>query len=92
MNVVVSSDFFAFAPLINDANILDAAVATRDSALLNALINPVTPFSPRVVNAELKEVIPLVSRPTIPLAILTRRFVWVITLDSRVVSIPLILL
>ena len=39
-------------------------------------------LSPRVVNAELKEVIPLVSRPTIPLAILTRRFVWVITLAT----------
>ena len=92
VNVVVSSDFFAFAPLMKDDNILEAAAVTFDSALLNALINPVTPVSPSVVNAELKEVIPLVSRPTIPFAILTSRFVWVITPDSNVVSIPLMLL
>ena len=90
MNVVVNVVFLAFAALTNVVSILEAAAVTFEFALLNALIKPVIPASPSFVNAEPKDVIPLVSNPAIPVAISTSLFVCVITLDNRPVSIPLI--
>ena len=77
---------------MKDDNILEAAAVTFDSALLNALINPVTPVSPSVVNAELKEVIPLVSRPTIPICHTDKPVCLGDHSGQHVVSIPLMLL
>ena len=88
VNVDVILLFCALAALINVVSIDVAADVTLPLASVNALIKLSIPLFPSCVSAVLKPLIPLVSNSAIPLAISTRRFTCVITLDMIPVSIP----